>query len=127
MLLIAIVLGVAAGLAAGGRISNLLSVQIRYGALIIAGLLLMVIVLFVAPLLAYLPNAAMAGILFLVAFGIIDFGHIRKIVRASRSDSIRIDCRPPSGPWRQYGSHSPCGFTSIHRDTRRSCRSGSFS
>jgi len=57
-------------------------------AAIIAGLLLMIIVLFVAPLLAHLPNAAMAGILFLVAFGIIDFGHIRKIVRASRSDSI---------------------------------------
>jgi SulP family sulfate permease len=57
-------------------------------AAIIAGLLLMIIVLFVAPLLAHLPNAAMAGILFLVAFGIIDFTHIKKIVRASRSDSI---------------------------------------
>ena len=57
-------------------------------AAIIAGLLLMIIVLFVAPLLAHLPNAAMAGILFLVAFGIIDFAHIKKIVRASRSDSI---------------------------------------
>ncbi|NCF28587.1 MAG: sulfate permease [Gammaproteobacteria bacterium] len=57
-------------------------------AAIIAGLLLMIIVLFVAPLLAHLPNAAMAGILFLVAFGIIDFAHIRKIVRASRSDSM---------------------------------------
>ena len=57
-------------------------------AAIFAGLLLMVIVLFVAPLLAYLPNAAMAGILFLVAFGIIDFKHIRAIVRASRSDSM---------------------------------------
>ena len=57
-------------------------------AAVFAGLLLMVIVLFVAPLLAYLPNAAMAGILFLVAFGIIDFGHIKTIVRASRSDSL---------------------------------------
>jgi len=57
-------------------------------AAIFAGLLLMVIVLFVAPLLAYLPNAAMAGILFLVAFGIIDFAHIKSIVRASRSDSM---------------------------------------
>ena len=57
-------------------------------AAIIAGLLLMIIVLFVAPLLAHLPNAAMAGILFLVAFGIIDFAHIKKIVRASRSDSM---------------------------------------
>ena len=57
-------------------------------AAIIAGLLLMIIVLLVAPLLAHLPNAAMAGILFLVAFGIVDFAHIKKIVRASRSDSI---------------------------------------
>lgn len=57
-------------------------------AAVFAGLLLMGIVVFVAPLLAYLPNAAMAGILFLVAFGIIDFSHIRTIVRASRSDSL---------------------------------------
>jgi SulP family sulfate permease len=57
-------------------------------AAVFAGLLLMGIVVFVAPLLAYLPNAAMAGILFLVAFGIIDFAHIRTIVRASRSDSL---------------------------------------
>ncbi|MDX1432749.1 MAG: SulP family inorganic anion transporter [Gammaproteobacteria bacterium] len=54
---------------------------------ILAGVLLMIIVLAVAPLLAHLPHAAMAGILFLVAFGIIDFRHIRRIVRASRSDS----------------------------------------
>jgi SulP family sulfate permease len=57
-------------------------------AAVFAGLLLMVIVVFVAPLLAYLPNAAMAGILFLVAFGIIDFAHIKTIVRASHSDSL---------------------------------------
>ncbi len=57
-------------------------------AAVFAGLLLMIIVLFVAPLLALLPNAAMAGILFLVAFGIIDFAQIKKIVRASRSDSM---------------------------------------
>ncbi len=43
MLLIAIALGVVAGLMAGGRISNLLSAQLRYGWLIVAGLLLRVI------------------------------------------------------------------------------------
>lgn len=42
MLLIAIVLGVVLGLLAGGRISNLLSAQLRFGALIIGGLLLRV-------------------------------------------------------------------------------------
>ena len=42
MLLVAIVLGVVFGLLAGGRISNLLSAQLRFGALIIGGLLLRV-------------------------------------------------------------------------------------
>ncbi|MDR9437608.1 MAG: SulP family inorganic anion transporter [Thiohalophilus sp.] len=54
---------------------------------IIAALLLMLIVLFVAPLVAYLPNAAMAAILFLVAWGLIDFHHIRQILRVSRSEA----------------------------------------
>ena len=40
MLLLAVVLGIAAGLLAGGRISNLLSVQFRYGILILIGLVL---------------------------------------------------------------------------------------
>jgi sulfate permease, SulP family len=55
---------------------------------IIAALLLMLIVLFVAPLLRHLPNAAMAAILFLVAWGIIDVAHMRRIARASRSDAM---------------------------------------
>ncbi len=53
-----------------------------------AGGLLIVIVIVVAPLLAYLPNAAMAAILFLVAWGIIDFKRIWTIVRASRSEAL---------------------------------------
>ncbi|MFV2063492.1 MAG: hypothetical protein ACC726_08255, partial [Chloroflexota bacterium] len=40
MLLIAGALGVIAGLVAGGRLSNLLSVQLRYGALILLALFL---------------------------------------------------------------------------------------
>ena len=56
-------------------------------AAIIAGLALIPIVVFVAPVFAYLPNAALAGILFLVAWGIVDVHQIRTIVRASRSDS----------------------------------------
>ncbi len=56
-------------------------------AAIIAGGLLVFIVLLVAPLAAYLPNAAMAGILFLVAWGLIDFDHIGKIFKASSTDS----------------------------------------
>ncbi len=56
-------------------------------AAILAGVLLMLIVIVVAPALAFLPTAAMAGILFLVAWGLIDFKHIRQISKASRSDS----------------------------------------
>ncbi|HEY9199312.1 MAG TPA: SulP family inorganic anion transporter [Gammaproteobacteria bacterium] len=56
-------------------------------AAVFAGGLLMVIVVLVAPLAAYLPNAAMAGILILVAWGLIDFHHIGQILRASRSES----------------------------------------
>ncbi|MEJ2529917.1 MAG: SulP family inorganic anion transporter, partial [Gammaproteobacteria bacterium] len=54
---------------------------------IMAGVLLMGIVLLVAPLAAYLPNAAMAGVLFLVAWGLIDFHHIKKILKASRAEA----------------------------------------
>lgn len=56
-------------------------------AAVFAGLMLMLIVLFVAPLASYLPKAAMAGVLFLVAWGLIDFKEIRHIARASRSET----------------------------------------
>ncbi len=55
---------------------------------ILASLLLVAIVLLVAPLAAYLPNAAMAGVLFLVAWGLIDFHHIRQILRAGHEETI---------------------------------------
>ena len=57
-------------------------------AAIFAGALLMVVVLVVAPYASYLPNAAMAGILFLVAWGLIDFHHIKRILKTSRADSV---------------------------------------
>ena len=52
-----------------------------------AGLFLIVIVVMVAPLAAYLPNAAMAGILFLVAWGLIDFHEIGHVLRSSRRET----------------------------------------
>lgn len=52
-----------------------------------AGVLLIGLMLVVAPYATYLPNAAMAGILFLVAWGLIDFHHIGQIIRASRSET----------------------------------------
>jgi len=56
-------------------------------AAVFAGGLLIVIVLLVAPWASYIPNAAMAAILFLVAWGLIDFHHIKRILKHSRSES----------------------------------------
>jgi SulP family sulfate permease len=52
-----------------------------------ASVMLAAVLLLVAPLAAFLPVAAMAGILFLVAWGLVDFRQIRGIVRASRSET----------------------------------------
>lgn len=57
-------------------------------AAVFASLALVLILLLVAPLAAYLPTAAMAGILFLVAWGLIDFHHIATIPKVSRSESL---------------------------------------
>jgi SulP family sulfate permease len=48
---------------------------------------LVLIVLAVAPLAAFIPIASMAAILFLVAWGLIDFHHISTIARASRGEA----------------------------------------
>lgn len=57
-------------------------------AAVFAGVFLMVVVILVAPLAAHIPYAAVAGILFLVAWGLIDFSHIRHTLRVSRADSV---------------------------------------
>ena len=54
---------------------------------IVAAFALMVILLAVAPLARYLPIPAMAGILFLIAWGLIDLKAMRNIVRTSRSET----------------------------------------
>lgn len=56
-------------------------------AAVLAGSLLMLLVLLVAPLAAYMPNAAMAGVLFLVAWGLIDRHHIHQIFKTSRPET----------------------------------------
>lgn len=55
-------------------------------AAVFAGVLLMAVVVLVAPLAAWLPNAAMAGILFLVAWGLIDFKEIRHILKSGKRE-----------------------------------------
>ena len=54
---------------------------------IFAALMLMLIVLLIAPLTAYLPIAAMGGIILIVAYNLIDFHHIGDVLRYSRSES----------------------------------------
>ncbi|MGE5468548.1 MAG: sulfate permease [Ignavibacteria bacterium] len=54
---------------------------------ILASAFLVIVLLLVAPLAAYLPTAAMAGILFLVAWGLIDFHHMHSIWHTSKAES----------------------------------------
>ncbi len=56
-------------------------------AAVASALFLLLILLFLAPLAKYLPIPAMAGILFVVAWGLIDFQQIGEIVRASRHEA----------------------------------------
>jgi SulP family sulfate permease len=57
-------------------------------AAIFSAIMLVAVLLAVAPLLAYMPKAAMAGVLYLVAVGLIDIVQIRVIFRASRTDAL---------------------------------------
>ncbi|EPJ55520.1 MAG: sulfate transporter [Osedax symbiont Rs2] len=54
---------------------------------IFAAVLLIFIVLLVAPLTAYLPVAAMGGVILLVAYNLVDFAHIKKILSTSKAES----------------------------------------
>ena len=56
-------------------------------AAVYSAVFLLLIMLFLAPLAKYLPVAAMAGILFVVAWGLIDFHAIGETLRASRSEA----------------------------------------
>lgn len=56
-------------------------------AAIFAAIFLAVIVLLIAPLTKFLPIPAMGGVILLVAYNLIDFHHIRTILRLSRSES----------------------------------------
>lgn len=54
---------------------------------IFAAFSLMIIVLLIAPLTAYLPIAAMGGVILLVAYNLIDFHHIIQTLSYSKSES----------------------------------------
>lgn len=54
---------------------------------IFAAIFLALIILLVAPLTAYLPIAAMGGIIMLVAYNLINFEHIKKIMVTSQAEN----------------------------------------
>ena len=56
-------------------------------AAVFAAFFLTVVLLLIAPLTAYLPIASMAGVLLVVAYGLIDFHHIRSIVKTSKPEA----------------------------------------
>jgi SulP family sulfate permease len=55
---------------------------------IFAAVMLLLIILLIAPLMAYLPIAAMGGVIMLVAYNLIDFHHIGKILKVSRHEMV---------------------------------------
>lgn len=54
---------------------------------VFAALALIVLILILSPLAAYMPYAVMAAVLFIVAYGIIDFCHIKEIFQSGRSET----------------------------------------
>ncbi|MHB0973845.1 MAG: SulP family inorganic anion transporter [Thiobacillus sp.] len=54
----------------------------------LSAVFLLLIVLLVAPLAAYLPVPAMAAILFIVAYGLIDFHHMGEILKRHKRERI---------------------------------------
>lgn len=55
---------------------------------VFAAIFLVVLVLILAPLAQFLPVAVMAGVLFLVAYGLIDQKNIKHIFQTSREESV---------------------------------------
>lgn len=53
-----------------------------------SGLILIGLVTLIAPIAATIPNGAMAGVLFLVAWGLIDLHHIEQTMRVSRAETV---------------------------------------
>ena len=51
---------------------------------------LLLILVLVKPLAAFIPTASMAAVLFIVAWGLIDFAMIRKLLRISRSEALTL-------------------------------------
>jgi len=57
-------------------------------AAVFSSLILLIILFLIAPLAAHLPIPAMAAVLFLVAWNLIDFHHIGAILKAHRNEAV---------------------------------------
>ncbi|MEO8135829.1 MAG: SulP family inorganic anion transporter [Betaproteobacteria bacterium] len=60
-------------------------------AAVFASLILMAILYFIAPIVAFLPIAAMAGVLFVVARGLVDWPDVRRTLTAAGNGTARDD------------------------------------
>ena len=56
----------------------------------LAGLLVIPVLFVVAPVTAYLPYAAMSGLLLMIAWSLVDLKALRKIIRASKAEAAII-------------------------------------
>ncbi|NUQ37873.1 MAG: STAS domain-containing protein [Caldilineales bacterium] len=56
-------------------------------AAVFSGLILLGVILILGPLVAYVPFAALAGILVVIAFRMVDYGEMARILRSTRGDA----------------------------------------
>jgi sulfate permease, SulP family len=59
-------------------------------ACVFSAILLLVILLLIRPLAGFLPVASMAGVLFIIAMGLIDVRAMRRLWRTSRADALTL-------------------------------------
>jgi len=57
-------------------------------AAVFAAVFLVIVMIFFAPYAAYLPKPAMGGIILLVGYNLIDFHHIRRVIKSSKRETI---------------------------------------
>lgn len=87
-----IVTGLFSGFAVAGSFSRS-AVNLKAGArtpmsAIFSGLFVLVAMLVLAPLAAYLPRAALAGVLVIIGLGLVDRAEIERILRGTRGDAL---------------------------------------
>lgn len=60
------------------------------GASIMTALMILVVLLFLTPLFYYLPNAALAAVILVSIYGLLDFSEARRIFRIGRADGLAL-------------------------------------